>query len=383
MTRVVAKLAKKDVEVVVVDAETRASKDYKSVNPTNKFPLLETPEGSISESMTIAKYFANGHATLMGSNLVERAQVDQWTTWIIAGTYQKGYPAMMSIFGSNPIEKDEFKKSVDAIKAMVRVVDANLKGDWMVGSNVTVADVALAGIIQVPMQIILDAGFKKAAPKACAWFARVAALPEFVSVFGRVKQCAKGLPQVVKAKEEPKKAAKPAAAAKPADAPKKDVNPLDALPPSPWNFFDFKTLYVNHKDKAGEGMEELKKQFDPAGYSFWYVHYDKFGEEGKVFYKFENLMKGFLQRFDHFRKHAFGKVNMIGVEPDLDIKGVFCFRGLELPQECHDHPQFEYMQPRKMDIKNADDLKLISEHWSAVQDGQIEGKVVTLTAWHK
>jgi len=303
---------------------------------------------------------------------------------IIAGTYQKGYPALMSIMGHNPCEKDDFKKSVDAIKSMVRVIDANLKGDWLVGSNMTVADVAIACITSIAFQTVLDAGFKKAAPKACAWFARVAALPEFVSVFGRIRQCAKALPQTVKAKEEPKKAAPKAAAAAPKPAAeKKDVNPLDALPPSPWNFFDFKTLFVNHKDKQGGGMEALKEQFDAQGYAFWYLHYEKYGEEGKVFYKFENLLKGFLQRFDHFRKHAFGKINMLGAEPDLEIKGVFCFRGLEIPQEAHDHPQFEYMRPRKMDINDPKDFELIKEHWSAVDGATVEGVPAAMSCWHK
>ena len=269
---------------------------------------------------------------------------------------------------------------------MVRVLDANLKGDWLVGSNITVADLALAGVLQIAFQIVLDNGFKKAAPKACAWFGRVAALPEFISVFGRVKQCAKALPPVVKAKEEPKKpAAKPTAAAadKPAEEKKKDVNPLDALPPSPWNFFDFKTLYVNHPDKKGEGMAELKKQFDAAGYAFWYVHYEKIGNDGKVQYIFENFMAGFLQRFDHFRKHAFGKLNMIGEEPNLEIKGVFCFRGTVLPQEAIDHPQFEYMQARKMDLNDTKDFDLIGQHWSAVDDGTVEGLNVKVSSWHK
>ena len=107
----------------------------------------------------------------------------------------------------------------------------------------------------------------------------------------------------------------------------KAKNPLDALPESPWNFFDFKTLMVNHKDKAGGGMEALKEQFDPEGYCFWFFHYDKYGSEGQVLYKTENLMKGFLQRFDHFRKHCLAKMCILNEEPNLEIEGVWCFRG--------------------------------------------------------
>ena len=96
-------------------------------------------------------------------------------------------------------------------------------------------------------------------------------------------------------------------------------------------------------------------------------------------------MRGFLQRFDHFRKHAFGKLNMVGAEPNLDIKGVWCFRGTELPQEAKDHPQFEYMQTRKMDLNDPKDVELIAQHWGAKEgEGETcEGLPVVVSAWHK
>ena len=76
--------------------------------------------------------------------------------------------------------------------------------------------------------------------------------------------------QEVKKEEAPKPKQKPAADDKKPEPVKKDgplsQKELDQLPPSPWNFFDFKTLMVNHKDKAGGGMEALKQQYDPEGY---------------------------------------------------------------------------------------------------------------------
>merc|ERR1712113_1259068 len=105
-------MAGKDLEVVLIDKETQHSKDYKTKNPTGLFPLLETAEGTISESMTIAKFLASGHATLLGTTPVERAQIDQWTTWLISGKFREGYPAYGSITGHSPIDKDAFKKAV-------------------------------------------------------------------------------------------------------------------------------------------------------------------------------------------------------------------------------------------------------------------------------
>ena len=204
-------------------------------------------------------------------------------------------------------------------------------------------------------------------------------LPSFKGTYGNVRLCT--MPQKppklpskpkkdVSNKEEKKAAAKPKKEAgaqeeKKEAAPKKAGNPLDALPESKWDFFNFKTLMVNHKDKAGGGMKALKEQFDPDGYSFWFFHYDKYGSEGTVLFKTENLMKGFLQRFDHFRKHCLAKMCILNEEPNLEIEGVWCFRGAEIPAEMHEHPQFEYYQARKMDFEDAKDFQLIREFWSA------------------
>lgn len=264
----------------------------------------------------------------------------------------------------------------------------SLTGDWLVGNSVTVADIFLAGFLSICYQTILDLGFKKAAPKAAAWFERVTALPEFVAVYGRIKIAKKSIKPQIKVEEKPKKAAQ-AQAAKPkkdeaaADQPKKDVNPLDALPPTSFDLFNFKTYYVNAPDKGGEGWAEFMKQVDLEGYAFWFLHYEKFGKEGTVDYQFQNLLEGFLQRMDHFRKHAFGKFCMLNEVPDLEIQGVLLVRGQVIPQELIDHPQFEYMQPRKMDMKDEKDNKIACDFFASTTGGTCNGMPVQISSWHK
>ena len=71
---------------------------------------------------------------------------------------------------------------------------------------------------------------------------------------------------------------------------------------------------------------------------------------------FENLLEGFIQRLEGFKKYSFGKMCMLGEEPNLEIKGVLLIRGHDINvQELKDHPQMEYMQARKLDITNAGD----------------------------
>ena len=71
--KVVAKLANKKLDSAVLDAKTRNDKDWRAKNLFGKWPVLETKEGVICESMAIAKYLAAGHASLLGSNDIERA----------------------------------------------------------------------------------------------------------------------------------------------------------------------------------------------------------------------------------------------------------------------------------------------------------------------
>jgi len=64
---------------------------------------------------------------------------------------------------------------------------------------------------------------------------------------------------LIAAKKEEVKAAAPVkkeAAHDEDEAPKKkEENPLDVLPPTPFNLYDFKTFFVNCPDKRGEGMK--------------------------------------------------------------------------------------------------------------------------------
>jgi elongation factor 1-gamma len=242
---------------------------------------------------------------------------------------------------------------------------------------VTVADIAVA-IQLIPLyQTTLDGGFRKAMPNVTAWLESLIKLPEFVSRIGNVKFTQKALKPILAAEKKEEVKAAPKAAAKP--APKEDdddegaekkpagKNPLDLLPPSKFVLPEFKTYFVNLGDKkATEGMDHFFKNYDPEGYSLFFVHYDKYEGEGVLLYQTSNLMNGFLQRMDDkFRNYTFSMLAILGEEPSLEIEGVWLFRGKGVPQEMLDHPQFEYYQRRELDIKKEEDRKLISDFWCA------------------
>lgn len=113
---------------------------------------------------------------------------------------------------------------------------------------------------------------------------------------------------------------------------------MDVLPPTSFDLYNFKTFFVNEPDRRGNGMKFFFENYDRAGYSIYFLHYEKYEGEGQVQYQFSNLLNGFLQRIDHFRKHCFAAHLMLGDEPNLEIQGVWLFRGKGIPQEMKDHP---------------------------------------------
>jgi len=158
------------------------------------------------------------------------------------------------------------------------------------------------------------------------WFTRVSKLPSFVSAFGHVKLAQKPIkpfnllvkekkatPKEVKPKEEQ---AKPTEEAKTAE---KAKNPLDLLPETKFDLFNFKTFFVNCPDKYNTGVDELLKQVDQEGFGFWFLHYEKYKGDGEVLWKTENLVKGFIQRFEDFRKYSFARMCILGEEPNLEV----------------------------------------------------------------
>ena len=74
---------------------------------------------------------------------------------------------------------------------------------------------------------------------------------------------------------------------------------------------------------------------------------------------------------------------ILNEEPNLEIEGVWCFRGKELPFELIDHSQFEYYQSRKLDFNDPKDFQLIREFWSAEVGGKANGMKIQSAAWHK
>ena len=201
------------------------------------------------------------------------------------GQMKEMYPALKATFGMvDTTTNDEYKKSMTAVKDIVKTISTALgEGNWLAGSaEPTVCDFICAQLLSMCFQTMLDAGFCKAKINAAAgaWFKRVAALPAFIAVNGKMMVCEKAIKPLLvaevkkaaPAKETPeeiaaKKAAKEAAKAE------KPKDKIDALPETDFDLYSYKTFLVNEKDRAGVGMAKTKEMFQSEkfaeGFSFW------------------------------------------------------------------------------------------------------------------
>lgn len=348
---------------------TNRTPEFIKMNPIGKIPVLETPDGPIFESNAIARYVArlNSDSNLFGSSSFEYGQIEQWIDFStneidvnIAGWF---YPRVGFRLYLPPAEEvfiNNLKRGLEALNTHLA------SHTYLVGHCVTLADIITVCNLAYGFKGIMTKNFTSDFPHVERYFWTLINQPNFKKVWGDVQQLESVPPVPSKKPAQPKEAAKP----KPKEEPKKEAkkeepkaveeeeapkpkakNPLDLLPPSKMVLDDWKRLYSNTKTNFREvAVKGFWDMYDPEGYSLWFCDY-KYNDENMVSFVTMNKVGGFLQRMDLCRKYAFGKMLIIGAEGPFKVKGLWLFRGTEIPQfvmdECYDMELYEWT---KVDI---------------------------------
>lgn len=347
--------------------------EFLGMNPIGKVPVLETPDGSVFESNAIARYVARlTDNTLFGASLIDYGRIEQWidfaTLEIDSNILRWFIPRIGFAVYLPPAEEAAISSLMRALAALNTHLASNT---YLVGHSVTLADIIMTCNLVLGFSRILTKSFTSEFPHVERYFWTMVNQPNFLKILGEVKQ-AESVPPVQSAKkpsetkepvkptvkdapkEEAKKevkkqVAKPEAAEEVVEAPKpKAKNPLDLLPSSKMVLDDWKRLYSNTKTNFREvAIKGFWDMYDPEGYSLWFCDY-KYNEENTVSFVTMNKVGGFLQRMDLARKYAFGKMLIIGSEPPFKVKGLWLFRGKEIPKfvldECYDMELYEWKQ---------------------------------------
>ena len=366
------------------DAETRKTLSPKS--PTGTFPFLDTTEGVLSESRAIENYLAEKHKPeLLGQGELQKAQVRQWSDF---GIFEIGFCAkeiIYPIFGWKPYCKEAADKANNKIKDHMRLLDAQLKDkEYVLGDKLTLADVTLFRELKYFFQLVFPKGLRdKVFPNVTKWFEKMASTEEVKKVYGKILLCNQTLKPFITEHKEEKKPEKKSdkgpkkEEAKPQEPPKekeKKKNPLDELPPSKLELEVFKRAFLNNKDKE-DAMNKFWEIYDPEGYSLWWCEYQNLPTECKVLFRTSNSKGMFLQKCDAVRRYAFAVHGVYGVEDDYKIRGLWMFRGKEIPQEIKDNDLYEYITFRKLDHTKSEDKQLVHDYWTKLNENdEVEGR---------
>ena len=379
-------LTKATVELQDVDWEDKETrKTLTPKSPTGTFPFLEIGDQVLSESRAIENYLAMKYKPeLLGENELEKAQVRQWSDF---GIFEIGFCAkeiVYPIFGWKPYCKESADKANERLKGFMRTLDAQLKDkEYVMGAKLTLADVCLFRELKYFFQLVFPKGLRdKVFPNVTKWFQKMAETEEVKKVYGKILLCNQPLKPFIQEQKEEKKPEKkqekkPEKKPEEGEEPpkeKKKVNPLDLLPPSKLELETFKRAFLNNKDKE-DAMKKFWEIYDPEGYSLWRLEYQNLPTECKVLFRTSNSKGMFLQKCDAVRRYAFAVHGVYGVEDDYKIRGLWMFRGLEVPQEMKDNDLYEYITFTKLDHNKPEDRQLVHDYWTKLNEtDEVEGR---------
>lgn len=135
--------------------------DYLAVNPNGRVPAMVDGDLVLFESMAINLYLARTYgAPLRVDDPADEARAVQWSFWGITELESTLLRAMFTALGLFGEEADPVKANETLNKGAGRalgVLDRHLEGrDWLVGKDFSVADVNVAGVLNLALSGRLD-----------------------------------------------------------------------------------------------------------------------------------------------------------------------------------------------------------------------------------
>ncbi len=163
------------IEIDLLKGETRTPQ-FLAINPAGQVPVVILPDGRpLAQSNAILLHLAEG-SDLIPADAYARAQMLEWMFWeqyshepyVAVARFKVRYEGM-------PVESLEPRLVERGAAALQRLEDALAVGTFLVGGQLSLADVALVAYTRLAG----EGGFDLSRyPKVQAWIARVeAALP--------------------------------------------------------------------------------------------------------------------------------------------------------------------------------------------------------------
>lgn len=387
-----------------VSPEESKGEKFLKLNPLGKIPLLETPEGPISETLAIARHAARVGKKLGGETCHEQALVDQWISWFLTEvapvlaqfmyqTYGFDFPSL----STNP---NDHKKGKETFLKHLEHLNKHLEGKTsIVGKCLTIADYFIVSLIYQPLAFAFSSEDRAHICNVIKLVEAVGATEHFKRWYGKVRFCdhAFHIPKKAKAaapaEGEKKKEDKKEKQDKPKQEKKKEEDDEDfekppkveiKFPDTQFDLMTFKTFFINEKDHA-KALAGFWDQFKEGEWSVYHLKYIKYPGECELVYRTNNLLRVFLSRTDHIRKFMFGTQVIIGDEPTLDIEGVWLIRGPEIFKDLAEIDGYDTYEWNKLDSTKEEHKALVADFWTHRKEDEekVQGKTIRTFKWIK
>jgi glutathione S-transferase len=153
--------------------------EYLKINPNGHIPAIDDEGTIIWESMAINLYLAEkyGKAPLWPSKIEDRGRAYQWIFWGMTETEPHLIAVFVNRVGLPPEQRNEAaaQKGLEALKAPLKVLDDHLKSRrYLLGSDFTVADLSVAGVLLLAPMIQVD---MSGVPAVKAWLEKCLGRP--------------------------------------------------------------------------------------------------------------------------------------------------------------------------------------------------------------
>jgi elongation factor 1-gamma len=390
-----------EIAGVDLDVADPASAELKKYSPSGK-SVLVTPHGPVFENTAILRYLARVHpdAGLYGSSVYQAALVDQWVDFGSLELEPVRHIWLLPTKGHIKFDGKAYSEAKKELTDALTILNEHLlHHTFLVGHQVTIADIAIAAALVEPYTDLFEPSIRNGFTNVTRWFNTVVNQKAFQNVVPKVElakqekragkggdqkqdqqkgqqqqqQQQKGQQQQQKGQQQQQKPKQEKPAEKKdeplpddlGEEPKpKGKNPLDLLPASSMNLDALKKVLFSQRPWNPDFFKEFWPNFDAQGYSIWFQNYN-YNSENRVYFMTCNLMGGFLQRCDEIRKYALGVVLLAGNNedaPPFEVSGVWVFRGNEIPQGMKDNPDSEYYTFTKLDHNKKEDRAKV-ESW--------------------
>lgn len=422
-----------EIAGVDLDVTDSASAELKKYSPSGK-SVLVTPHGTIFENTAILRYLARVHpdSGLYGSSVYQAALVDQWVDFGSLELEPVRHIWLLPTKGHIKFDGKAYSEAKKELTDALTVLnDHLLHHTFLVGHQITIADIAIAAALVEPYTDLFEPSIRKGFQNVTRWFNTVVNQKAFQNVVPKVElakqekrapkgggeqkgqqqggqggqggqqqggQQQKGGQQQQKGGQpqggQQQKGGQQGGQQKPKQEQKKDEapddsgeepkpktkNPLDTLPASSMNLDSLKKLLFSQRPWNADFFKEFWPQFDAQGYSIFFQNYN-YNSENRVYFMTCNLMGGFLQRCDEIRKYALGVLLLAGNNedaPPFEVSGVWVFRGQDVPQGMKDNPDSEYYTFTKLNPSSKDDQAKVESWFFADQVQSTSGKLKVL-----